>query len=207
MSPRGIARCTALPPNRRRQLCTMASNTGWVSVTEPLMTRRISAVAVCRSSASRASHGTSARSRSRSPPGRQRCSPARPPLSSNAPDSLPRTTMPPMPRRCRSIGAQTPDDSPAERAAHSAGSTSGSALVEALQPVAVRGDHPPTGALVVDLNSAYAPRKLAVASHARRSAVRFAHARETTRLASLSRSPPFGSMVVEAPAASRSSSC
>ncbi len=31
---------------------TMASNTGCVSVTEPLMTRRISAVAVCRSSAS-----------------------------------------------------------------------------------------------------------------------------------------------------------
>ena len=30
----------------------MASNTGCVSVTEPLMTRRISAVAVCRSSAS-----------------------------------------------------------------------------------------------------------------------------------------------------------
>ena len=52
MSPRGIARCTALPPNRRRQLCTIASNTGCVSVIEPLMTRRISAVAVCCSSAS-----------------------------------------------------------------------------------------------------------------------------------------------------------
>ena len=45
-------RPTALPANRRWQLSTMASNTGCVSVIDPLMTRRISAVAVWRSSAS-----------------------------------------------------------------------------------------------------------------------------------------------------------
>ena len=43
---------TALPAKSRWQLATMASNTGCVSVIEPLITRRISAVAVCCSSAS-----------------------------------------------------------------------------------------------------------------------------------------------------------
>ena len=50
--PSGNTSATALPANSRWQLATIASNTGCVSVTEPLMTRRISAVAVCRSSAS-----------------------------------------------------------------------------------------------------------------------------------------------------------
>ncbi len=52
MSPLGNTRATALPANSRWQLRTMASKTGCASVTEPLMTRRISAVAVCCSSAS-----------------------------------------------------------------------------------------------------------------------------------------------------------
>ena len=41
-----------MPEKSRWQLATIASNTGCVSVTEPLITRRISAVAVWRSSAS-----------------------------------------------------------------------------------------------------------------------------------------------------------
>ena len=52
MSPLGITRATALPPKSFWQLFTMASNTGWVSVIDPLITRRISAVDVCCSSAS-----------------------------------------------------------------------------------------------------------------------------------------------------------
>ena len=46
------SRLTALPPNSRWQLVTIASKTGWVSVIEPLITRRMSEVAVCCSSAS-----------------------------------------------------------------------------------------------------------------------------------------------------------
>ena len=41
-----------MPPNSRRQLWTIASNTGCVSVGELLITFRISEVAICRSSAS-----------------------------------------------------------------------------------------------------------------------------------------------------------
>jgi hypothetical protein len=37
---------------RRAALATTTSSTGWTSVGEPLMTRKTSAVAVCRSSAS-----------------------------------------------------------------------------------------------------------------------------------------------------------
>jgi hypothetical protein len=52
MLPFGITSATALPPKSLWQLCTMASNTGCVSLIDALITRRSLAVAVCCSSAS-----------------------------------------------------------------------------------------------------------------------------------------------------------
>ena len=52
VSPYLSATLTRAPGKSFSPLCTMASNTGWVSVGELLMTLRISAVAACCSSAS-----------------------------------------------------------------------------------------------------------------------------------------------------------
>jgi hypothetical protein len=94
------------PSSNRLELCAIASSTGCTSVGEPLITRRISLVAVCRSSASWVSLNKRAFSIAMTAWSAKVCSSATS-LSENRPGSARQTATPPMTSPLRIIGTAT----------------------------------------------------------------------------------------------------